>query len=409
MRVEPDSRRAWATALVSFVAMFVTVGTGFSYGVLVLPASRDLGVAEGTVAGAFAVTIMMFFLLGAPVGLLADRFGARVVLLAGSLAMGGGLMVTATASQPAALYLGHGALVGLAMATTFIPLTAAVSSVFVRHRATAMGVAVSGIGLGTLVTAPLLAASIRSVGWRDTYLGAAVVATLVLALCAALVRAPLLHDRESAPVSAATGTRDYRVMYASQVLLSMAIFTPFAHLPAYAEQSGVDALEAAGLVGVIGAASVVGRLGLGWVADHWGLFATYRACFVAIGVSFVAWLWPGAPYPALLVHALVLGVGYGGFVALLPALVAHRFGLDGLGGVLGILYTSHVIGAGLGPLATGLLVERLGYAPAGVAGLVSGFAAAALLGRLGDGARPGSATSRRSGAAAPHQTAGRRP
>ena len=252
--------------------------------------------------------------------------------------------------------------------------------------------AVSGIGLGTLVMAPLLAALIRAVGWRDSYLVLAVASTAVLLVCAALTKGPRLHSPHAAPASESTRTRDYRLMYASQVLLSVAIFTPFAHLPAYAEQSGADAVDAAALVGVIGAASVVGRLGLGWVADRWGLFRTYRACFVAIGASFVAWLWPGAAYPALLLHAVVLGVGYGGFVALLPGLVAHRFGLERLGGLLGILYTSHVFGAGLGPLATGLLVDRLGYVPAGVTGLVCGLAAALVLGGLSDRVSPAPVT-----------------
>lgn len=388
MRVEPDSRRAWVTAFLSFVAMFVSIGTGFSYGVLVLPASRDLGVAEGTVAGAFAVTVMVFFLMGAPAGMLADRVGARVVLLLGALAMGAGLLLTAIAPNAAMLYLGHGILVGLAMSSTFIPLTAAVSAVFERHRSMAVGVAVSGIGLGTLVMAPLLAALISAVGWRDSYLVLAAAASLVLVVCGALVRGPRLHSPDAPPASESTRSRDYRLMYASQVLLSVAIFTPFAHLPAYAEQSGADAVDAAALVGVIGAASVAGRLGLGWVADRWGLFRTYRACFVAVGASFLAWLWPGAAYPVLLLHAVVLGVGYGGFVALLPGLVAHRFGLERLGGLLGILYTSHVFGAGLGPLATGLLVDRYDYVPAGITGLVCGLAAAVLLGRLSDQVAP---------------------
>ncbi|MGN6575431.1 MAG: MFS transporter, partial [Nocardioides sp.] len=178
-------------------------------------------------------------------------------------------------------------------------------------------------------------------------------------------------------------TRDHLLMYASQVLLSVAIFTPFAHLPAYGESLGIGPVAAAGLVGILGAASVVGRLALGPVADVAGLFPVYRACFLAIGVSFAFWLWPDGGYPALVVHAVVLGVGYGGFVSLLPVLAARRFGTERLGGLLGVLYTSHVVGAGLGPLASGLLVDTWGYAPAGWTGLVCGLAAAIALGGLG--------------------------
>jgi MFS family permease len=372
----------WRTTAAAFVAMFVTVGTGFSYGVLAAPAARDLDAGIGVVSGGFAATVMAFFLLGAPAGMLADRFGARAVLAGGAALLGAGLLVTATAQNVLVLYLGHGALVGAAMATAFIPLTAAVSALFGERRTTAVGVAVSGIGVGTLVMAPLLAASILAVGWRQTYLVLAFVSTVVLAGCAFLVEQVPAH-----PASAGVGTGsmrsgDYRLLYASQVLLSVAIFTPFAHLPSYAEQLGVPVVAAAGLVAVIGAASVVGRLALGPVAEWFGLLRTYRACFAAIGGSFTLWLWP-LGYPGLLVASVVLGVGYGGFVALLPGVAARRFGVQRLGGLLGVLYTSHVLGAGLGPLATGLLVERWGYLPAGATALVCGLAGYAVLGRLG--------------------------
>lgn len=386
---EVDSRPAWLTVFLGFTAMFVTVGTGFSYGVVVLPASRDLAVGQGSVAGVFAVTVMVFFLMGAPAGMLADRVGTRPVLVLGALAMAAGLLVTARADSLLALHLGHGVLVGAAMSSSFIPLTAVVSALFERHRSVAVGVAVSGIGLGTLVMAPLLATAFRVLGWRETYLTLSLVAGVTLLLCAALLRTPRPRTVAAPGVAEPTRSADYRLMYLSQVLLSVAIFTPFAHLPAYAESAGIAPVTAAGLVGTVGAASVVGRLALGPVASRLGLFRTYRGCFAAIGVSFALWLWPGGGYPALVVHAVVFGVGYGGFVALLPGVVARRFGIERLGGLLGILYTSHVFGAGLGPFATGLLVDRYGYVPAGVAALLCAGSAAVVVGRVGRGPAPG--------------------
>lgn len=371
----------------AFAAMFVSVGTGFSYGALVLPVARDLGLPQGVAAGVFAVTIMTFFLAGAPAGMLSDRVGARWVLAFGSAALGGGLLVTSRAESAAGLYVGHGLLVGLGMASTFIPLTVVVSSSFQRRRAMALGIAVSGIGVGTLVMAPLIALLIGLLGWRQAYAALAVGCGLVLLVAALLVVRPRhhVHHTEGPPLTDSLRSRAYRWLYVAQVLLSVAIFIPFSHLPAYAEDAGNDAVTAAGLVGVIGAASVVGRLALGSVADRIGVLRTYRWCFFAIGASFVFWLWPGADYPVLLLHAALLGVGYGGFVALLPAVLAERFGLAGLGGLLGIMYTANVLGAGLGPLAMGLLIETFGYLPAGVAGLLCGVAATALLG-LVDGA-----------------------
>lgn len=370
----------------AFFAMFAAVGTGFSYGALVLPVSRDLGIGQGAAGGVFAVTIMVFFLAGAPAGVVSDRIGSRWVLLLGGVALVAGLVTTSQANGAVGLYLGHGVLVGLAMASTFIPLTVVVSSSFERHRSLALGIAVSGIGLGTLVMAPAIAYLIRALGWREAYLALAFGCGVVLLAGTLLVSRPRPGPDHvhGAPLGESLRSPSYRLLYAAQALVSVAIFTPFSHLPAYAEQAGVDAVRAAGLVGAIGAASVVGRLILGFVADRVGVLQTYRLCFVAIGVSFGFWLWPTGPsYGVLAVHAAVLGIGYGGFVALVPGVLAERFGLRQLGGLLGIIYTSHVLGAGLGPLMTGLLIEQYGYLPAGWVALASAVTAIALLGRVG--------------------------
>lgn len=381
----PDSARSWATAAVAFAAMFVSVGTGFSYGSLVLPLTRDLGIGHGSASAVFAVTVMVFFLVGAPTGMLADRLGSRAVLLLGTVATGGGLALTATAQGAPRLFLGHGLLVGIGMSTTFVPLVALVGASFQRHRSIAVGVAVSGIGVGTLAMAPITAWLIDEYGWRRAYLVLAAAAGLVMLVCVTVLPRGRVGPPSMQPLGRTLRNREYRLLYGAQMLLAVAVFMPFAHLPAYAEESGSDPVSAAALVGVIGAASVAGRLALGPVADRVGLLRVYRSCYVAIGLSFSFWLWPGAPHQALLVHAVVFGIGYGGFVALLPAVVAERFGVQRLGGVLGVLYTANVLGAGAGPLVAGLLIQRHGYVPAAVGALCCGLAGAAVLARVGPG------------------------
>ena len=88
--------------------------------------------------------------------------------------------------------------------------------------------------------------------------------------------------------------------------------------------------------------------------------------------SFLLWL--GEPgYFRLVVFAALLGIGYGGFVALGPALVADLFGVRGLGGLLGILYTSAAVGSAIGPPAAGAVIGGTGeYLPVTVAALTIG-------------------------------------
>ncbi|MBT8240346.1 MAG: MFS transporter, partial [Acidimicrobiia bacterium] len=91
---------------------------------------------------------------------------------------------------------------------------------------------------------------------------------------------------------------------------------------------------------------------------RFGSFRLYRTCYWIHTVSFVLWLVAGASFPVLVGFVLVLGVGYGGFVALGPIVVADRMGVSGLGSLLGLLYTGPGLGALLGAPAAGFLIDQ---------------------------------------------------
>ena len=383
-----DSRQGWQVVAVAFTAMFTTFGIAYSFGAFLLPVSADLDAGRGATSAVFSLTTLAFFGLGGLSGPAVDRFGPRRVVLVGAVALGLGLLLTANATSLWQAYLGHGLGVGLAVACCYVPLVAVVGGWFERRRTVAVGVAVSGIGLGTLVGAPAAAALIEALGWRQAYAVLGAGGVLVLLVCALLVRpAPVDVDAVHVPLLPRLRTRAYAVLYASGLLLSVALFVPFVHLPAFAESRGAGAVAAAALVGVIGAASVVGRLALGALAGRLGVLPTYQGCFVLMAGSFL--LWTGDPsYSRLVVFALLLGVGYGGFVALGPPLVAEVFGVQGLGALLGVLYTSAAIGSAVGPpLAGGVIGDGSGYGRAVVASLVVASLAALLVQRVRAAAR----------------------
>jgi len=150
---------------------------------------------------------------------------------------------------------------------------------------------------------------------------------------------------------------------------------------------GAGAVAGAALVGVIGAASVVGRLALGALAGRVGVLRTYQACYALMAGSFALWL--GEPsYARLVVFAVLLGVGYGGFVALGPPLVAEVFGVQGLGALLGVLYTSAAIGSAVGPPVAGVLIgDGDGYGTAVATALAVAAVSALLVLRVRPGRR----------------------
>jgi MFS family permease len=377
---ELDSRRAWGVCAAAFAAMFVAFGIAYSYGAYLeeLREEFDAGRAVGAVF--FSLTSLLFFGLGAVTGPALDRHGPRRVLLVGAAFLGVGLVVTAAAQSIAVALVAYSLGVGVAVACAYVPMVALVGGWFEERRTLALGVAVAGIGLGTLITPPVTAALIEEIGWRDSYRLAAVVGVVVL-LGAAWAVAP-------APVAAGTGhaslreaLRDggYRWLYASTVLISLTLFVPFVHLPDYAEERGVDEVAAAALVGVIGIASVAGRLVLGAVAGSGGLLRVYQACFLLMGSSFAIWLVAGSSYAVMVCFGALLGVGYGGFVALAPAVVAARFGVGNLGALLGVLYTGAAIGSAVGPPVAGAIIDGAGYHAAIVVALVVGLSSVATI------------------------------
>jgi MFS family permease len=281
-------------------------------------------------------------------------------------------------------YLTYGAGVGIAAACGYVPMVAMVGGWFVHHRAVAVGLAVAGIGVGTLVMSPLSAALIDRYGWRDTYVLFAFGGTAVLLLCLPLAaRPPGDGSPQPSRFHDALHSWVFRRIHLSAFALGLALFVPFVFVGQYAKDRGIGSVQAAVLVGVLGGASVLSRVGFGSLVRRFGSFRLYRACYVIHGVSFVVWLVSGDSYALLLLFVLVLGVGYGGFVALGPIVISDRMGVAGLGSILGLLYTAPGLGALIGAPGAGWIIDRTEtYRWAIIACLVACAASVAVLAGL---------------------------
>ncbi len=376
-----DSRRAWLTVVAAFFSSAVTLGTAYSFGAFFESMSEEFDAAAGATAVIFGITTFSFFWLSLVTGRMADRFGPRLVLVTGAVALFVGLMLTSRVDSLGLGYVTYGAGVGVAAACGYVPMVATVGGWFVRHRALAVGLAVAGIGVGTLVMSPLSASMIDRYGWRDTYVVFAIGGAAVLLACVPLVdRPPGDGSPQPSRFRDAIGSPVFRRVHLSAFALGLALFVPFVFVGQYAKERGVDSVQAAVLVGVLGGSSVLSRVGFGSLVRRFGSFRLYRACFAIHAVSFVIWLVAGSSYLLLVVFVLVLGVGYGGFVALSPILISDRMGVAGLGSILGVLYTAPGLGGLLGPPAAGWLIDRTdSYRWAIIACIVSAVLSVALL------------------------------
>ena len=356
-----DSAAGWAVALSAALATFAVFAVSYSFGVVLDSIRIEFGIGTGLAALLFAIPTFVFFVLGVLTGQLGDRYGPRRVLLAGAVALGAGLWATSLAQELWLAITTYSLGVGIAVACAYVPMVSAVSGWFERQRAAALGVAVAGIGLGQFVGAPTAQWLVEHYGWRNTYQVLAVVATglLLMALFAAR-RPPLEAPQSEMPsVRRLLHNRRFTLLYTSMMLLSSSLFVPIIFIKDYLEDLGKPGGE--WLIGIIGLASLLGRLALGALGTVLPLMRLYQISFTVMGFSYLIWLFAGDNYTLLVIYSLVMGSSYGGFIALSPAVAAELFGLAGLGGVLGALYTAAGIGGLAGPPLAGLLIDDMGF------------------------------------------------
>jgi len=355
-----DSPRAWRMVAAAFVAMCAAYAVAYSFGAFFNPMAAEFGAHRSETSAVFSITVLVWCFLGPVTGHLSDRFGPRIVVATGAIIMGVGLALTSMIDRLWLGYLTYGLGVGVGVACAYVPMVVVVGGWFLKRRNTALGIAVAGIGFGTVCGAPAAAALISHLGWRATYVAFAIAAAAILLGCAWVVERPPVHVTPSrVRLREVLRSPAFGFLYASSVTVSIVLFVPFVYLPSFARDHGASEFASAALVGIIGGASVAGRMGVGSLADRAGLVRIYQASFLVLALSYGIWL-AAASYPIMVVFALLMGAGYGGYVALSPAVVVHLFGANRMGTVLGALYTSGGFGAMAGPPLVGLIIDRTG-------------------------------------------------
>ncbi|GLU35140.1 MFS transporter [Trinickia caryophylli] len=365
----------WVVVAAAFAVTFIGFGCAYTFSSFVQPLQAEFGASRGSVALVFSIAGFLYFALGAASGPLADRWGTKRLAVAGMLLVGAGFALASHANTIAAVYAFYGLGIGLGVGTAFVPTVGVVQRWFVRRRAFASGLAVSGIGVGTLVMPPLATWLIARFGWRETYLLLGIVAAAIGTGMALLLeddprRRGLLpdgdapdSDQASAPptsgVPLARAWRSPRFigLYAACLASSLGVFVPFVHLVPFAIDHHVSAARAVLLFGAIGAGSTAGRVLLGNVADRIGRDTFLVVVYAGMAVTLAIWA-AAASWWMLMLFALSFGLFYGGWVAVLPAIVADHFGGRHVGAIIGALSTSVAIGTLVGPSAAGFAFDK---------------------------------------------------
>jgi MFS family permease len=371
-----DDRRifyGWFVVAAAFAVTFVGFGSAYTFSAFVEALQHDFSASRGSVSLVFSLAGFLYFGLGIVSGPLADRFGSRRLAVTGMILTGLGLAAASAARSLTEVYAAYGLGVGLGVGCAYVPAIGAVQRWFVRRRGFASGLAVSGIGVGTLVMPPLATWLIASLGWRDAYLVLGILAAVIGGGLSLLIEnnpgdrnlgpdgdppqsSAQSNKADGASVSEAIRSRRFISLYAGCLICSFGVFVPFVHLVPYARDHGVAPASAVLLLGVIGIGSTAGRFFLGGLADRIGRQRSLLLMFAGMALTLASWaistgLW------SLAAFAFAFGVFYGGWVAVLPAVVMDYFGGRNVSGLIGILYTSVAFGTLVGPSAAGFAFD----------------------------------------------------
>lgn len=373
IRSGPRVFYGWVVVAAVFVVTLLGFGSAYTFSAFFEPLQRDFSASRGSVSLAFSIAGFLYFGLGAVSGPLADRIGSRTLAVLGMVLLGAGLILAGSARSLTEVYLAYGLGVGLGVGLSYVPLLGVVQRWFTRRRGFASGIAVSGIGIGTLIMPPLAAWLIDFVGWRMAYmLIGGLVVVIGTGTSLLIVENPrdrgtnpdgdAIPLRSGAPRLEGTSVREairsarFIALYAACLLCSFGVFVPVAHLVPYALDHGISQSSAVLILGAIGLGSTVGRFFLGGLADRLGRQVSLLAMFAGMALAMGIWAFSTQAWQ-LGTFAIVYGLFYGGWVALLPAVVMDEFGGRNVSGLIGILYTSVAFGTLVGPSAAGFAFD----------------------------------------------------
>lgn len=388
----------WVVIAVAFVTMGLGVNMRTAFSLLFPPILDEFGWGRGVTAAAFSFGFLVSTLFTPFLGLLMDRWGPRYVIPLGVGLVGSGLALATLARAPWHLYLTLGALVvGASVSISYIGHSLFLPNWFVRRRGLAIGIAFSGVGVGSVILFPWLQALIGRAGWRQACWTMALVMVLVLVPLNLLLQRGRPEDLDlapdgerAAPGPAAAGRHPDNVVdpvWASiewtlgravrtarfwWVFLGFftALFAWYAvqvHQTRYLIDIGFDPALAAWALGLVGFAGIGGQIALGHLSDRVGREWVWTLSSLGFVLCYALLLVMHERPSVLLLYLMVASQGLLGYglASVFGAIPAELFQGRHFGTIFGTLNLASGAGAGLGPWAAGALHDATGsYAPA---------------------------------------------
>jgi MFS family permease len=354
----------------------LVLGMQGSFGLFFEPLIRDMGWSKTAISGAYSLAQIVYGTSAIIIGILNDRFGSRVCVTICGVSAGLGCVLMSLVHGIWQIYIFYGVLFGIGNAI-FVPLLSTIAKWFIKRRSLMSGIAFAGSGFGMLAMPLVVSWIIGAYDWRLSFSIVGIAILVVAILSALFLRGSPEQMGKTAlgSTGAAVSTSTARAQGLSfkQALRTLSfwllglimIFYGFSfvamqvHVVPYAQERGISSEAAASILTVMGAAAIVGQLGMGAMGDRIGYKRSYLIGMILVALAILTIIL-SQQFWAFMIFAVLIGLAFGDCGAVYSPTTAWLFGTASLGLFLGIVSFCFTVGASLGPLVLAYISDAAG-------------------------------------------------
>ena len=374
----------WIVGASFLIAMYVGAVVYYGFTAFFEPIANEMGWSYTQISLAASLRGLEIGLLSPFVGILADRWGPRKLMFGGIFITAASLFLLSSTSSLITFYGAFALLaIGVSACTVTVLLTA-VANWFRRKIGVATGIAIAGFGFSGLLI-PVIVRLIGVYDWR-TALNILALGMMVMILPLSLLfrhrpeqygyfpdgqkQSTAAYPDDSSPsqvvevelrAKQALRSGTFWRLALSRMYHMMVVAAIITHVMPYLSTIGISRSQSSLVATGIPLMSIFGRLGFGWLGDRFNRRLIATTSFIMIGSGLLCFAYASAMSIWLLVPFLVLmGIGYGGTNAILPALGREYFGRTNFGSIYGLMEGIGTIGGIIGPAIAGWAYDNWG-------------------------------------------------
>ena len=348
--------------------LLLSLGIRHAFGLFLQPITMDQGWGRETFAFAIALQNLVWGASQPFTGMIADRYGARPVVVLGAVLYGAGLWVMAQVAGEGWFILGAGVLIGLGLSgTTFPVIFGAISRlVSPAQRSLAMGITMAVGSFGQFALLPISLGLMTGLGWQGALVGLSILALLM---------APLGFGIRYAPAPLATASEDITFRQALRDafttrdfwLLSLGFFACgfqvvfiAIHLPAFLADEGLGGGVATTVLALIGLVNIAGAYSAGLLGGRHRKPMLLSWIYLARGVLIAGFILLPITTTSAYIFGALMGLFWLSTVPLTNGTVAAVWGVKHMSMLGGIVFFAHQLGSFAGGWMGGWLYDQTG-------------------------------------------------